>query len=142
MRAVAQEHGREYIDLTEVAIPENIIELVPESVARENAILPLAEEDDALKVIVSDPYDIDTVEKLRFILNRRIEIALAPRDKIIEAINKDYPKIEGESADYVLQQINDTKIASTETETTAAGAVGAGDVVDENSAPIVRLVQL
>ncbi|HEY2412087.1 MAG TPA: type II/IV secretion system protein, partial [Pirellulaceae bacterium] len=108
MRAVAQEHGREYIDLTEVAIPENIIELVPESVARENSILPLTEEDDALKVIVSDPYDIDTIEKLRFILNRRIEIALAPREKIQEAINKYYSQIEGESADSVLQEFTDT----------------------------------
>jgi type IV pilus assembly protein PilB len=141
MRAVAQEHGREYIDLTEVTIPETIIELVPESVARENAILPLAEEDDALKVIVSDPYDIDTVEKLRFILNRRIEIALAPRDKILESINKYYSQIEGESADSVLQEFTDTKIDFTETETTSA-AIGAGEVVDENSAPIVRLVQL
>src|SRR5262245_46753257 len=142
MRAVAQEHGREYIDLTEVTIPETIIELVPESVARENAILPLAEEDDALKVIVSDPYDIDTVEKLRFILNRRIEIALAPRDKILESFNNYYSQIQGESADSVLQEFTDTKIDFTETETTTAGAIGAGEVVDENSAPIVRLVQL
>jgi type IV pilus assembly protein PilB len=141
MRAVAQEHGRDYVDLTEVTIPEAIIELVPESVARENAILPLAEEEDALKVIVSDPYDIDTVEKLRFILNRRIEIALAPRDKILEAINKYYSQIEGESADSVLQEFTDTKIDFTETETTTA-SVGASEVVDENSAPIVRLVQL
>jgi type IV pilus assembly protein PilB len=141
MRAVAQEHGREYIDLTEVTIPETIIELVPESVARENAILPLAEQDDALKVIVSDPYDIDTVEKLRFILNRRIEIALAPRDKILEAINKYYSQIEGESADSVLQEFTDTKIDFTETETTTA-SIGTAEAVDENSAPIVRLVQL
>src|SRR5687767_11722678 len=141
MRAVAQEHGRDYVDLHEVTIPDSIIELVPESVARENAILPLAEEEDALKVIVSDPYDIDTVEKLRFILNRRIEIALAPRDKILEAINKYYSQIEGESADSVLQEFTDTKIDFTETETTTA-AIGAGETVDENSAPIVRLVQL
>ena len=118
MRAVAQEHGRDYVDLTEVAIPETIIELVPESVARENAILPLAEEDDALKVIVSDPYDFDTVEKLQFILNRRIEIALAPREKILEAINKHYGQIEAESADSMLQEFTDTEIDFTETETT------------------------
>jgi type IV pilus assembly protein PilB len=140
MRAVAQEHGRDYVDLTEVAIPEAIIELVPESVARENVILPLVEDEDALKVIVSDPYDIDTVEKLRFILNRRIEIALAPRDKILEAINKYYSQIEGESADSVLQEFTDTAIDFTETETTTA--TGTGEVIDENSAPIVRLVQL
>lgn len=79
MRAVAQEHGREFVDLTEVTIPESVIELVPESVARENTVLPLSEDEDSLKVIISDPYDIDTVEKLRFILNRKIDIALAPR---------------------------------------------------------------
>ena len=141
MKAVAQEHGRDYVDLSEVTIPEAIIELVPESVARENTTLPLAEEEDALKVIVSDPYDIDTIEKLRFILNRRIEIALAPRDKITEAINKYYSQIEGESADSVLQEFTDTAIDFTETETTSS-SVGPGEVVDENSAPIVRLVQL
>ena len=141
MRALAQEHGRDYVDLTEVTIQESIIELVPESVARENVTLPFAEEEDALKVIVSDPYDIDTVEKLRFILNRRIEIALAPRDKILEAINKYYSQIEGESADSVLQEFTDTAIDFTETETVST-AVGPGEVVDENSAPIVRLVQL
>ena len=140
MRAVAQEHGRDYVDLHEVNIPDSIIELVPESVARENAILPLAEEEDALKVIVSDPYDIDTVEKLRFILNRRIEIALAPREKILEAINKYYSQVEGESADSVLQEFTDTAIDFTETETTTN--LGTAEVVDENSAPIVRLVQL
>jgi type IV pilus assembly protein PilB len=140
MRAVAQEHGRDYVDLTEVTIPEAIIELVPESVARENAILPLSKDEDALKVIVSDPYDIDTVEKLRFILNCRIEIALAPREKILEAINKYYSQIEGESADSVLQEFTDTAIDFTETATTTA--VGSTEQVDENSAPIVRLVDL
>ena len=33
-----------------------------------------------LTVIVSDPDDYDTFEKLRFILNRQIETALAPRE--------------------------------------------------------------
>ena len=140
MRAVAQEHGRDFVDLAEVAIPENIIELVPESVARENNVLPLSEQEDSLKVIISDPYDIDTIEKLRFILNRKIDIALAPRERITEAINKYYTQVEGESADSVLQEFTDTAIDFTETETQSQ--ISAQESVDENSAPIVRLVQL
>ena len=140
MRAVAQEHGRDFVNLAEVAIPENIIELVPESVARENNVLPLSEHEDSLKVIISDPYDIDTIEKLRFILNRKIDIALAPRDRITEAINKYYTQVEGESADSVLQEFTDTAIDFTETETQSQ--MSAQESVDENSAPIVRLVQL
>ncbi len=139
MRAMAEFHGMEFVDLREFKIPEEVIELVPESVARENAALPLSLEDDSLKVAVSDPFDIETIEKLRFILNRKVETALAPREAILEAINRHYGQVEGESADSMLQEFTDTAIDFTETEDTA---MGASDVVDENSAPVVRLVQV
>ena len=139
MRAVAQVHGCDYVDLSEVAIPPSIVELVPESVARENAILPMAKEDGALRVIVSDPLDYDTLEKLRFILNCKIDIALAPRENILEAINRHYGQTEGESADSMLQEFTDTAIDFTETEAESAAQE---EDVDESAAPIVRLVQL
>ena len=121
-QAMAEHHGLEYVDLVEVQIPEEVIELVPESVARENVILPMSEEDDALKVIVSDPFDIETIEKLRFILNRKVETALAPRGSILESINRYYGQIEGESADSMLQEFTDTAIDFTETEDDATSA--------------------
>ncbi len=139
MRAIAKEHGLDFIDLNEVVIPPSIVELVPESVARENAILPMAEEDGGLRVIVSDPYDLDTFEKLRFILNKQVEIALAPRENILEAINRHYGQMEDQSADSMLQEFTDTAIDFTETEQEAQGS---DEVIDETSAPIVRLVQL
>ena len=140
MRAVAQERGLDFIDLHEVAIPPSVVELVPESVARENAILPMAElENGALRVIVSDPDDLDTFDKLRFILNRKVEIALAPRENILEAINRHYGQMEDQSADSMLQEFTDTAIDFTETEQEAHSGE---EVVDEASAPIVRLTHL
>ena len=139
MRAVAQEHGMDFVSLDEVVIPPSVVELVPESVARENTVVPLAEDDGTLKVIVCDPLDLETMDKLRFILNRKIEIALAPRENISETINKYYGQIAEESADSMLQEFTDTAIDFTETED---DAMTSDDVVDENSAPIVRLVQL
>ena len=142
MQAVAEEHRLEFINLDEVVIPPSVVELVPESVARENVILPMSEDADngAMKVIVSDPLDLDTFEKLRFILNRKIDIALAPRDKIIEAINQNYGQIEGESEDSMLQDFTDTAIDFTEMDET--GKEITEEVIDEQSAPIVRLTQL
>ena len=137
-RAIAEQHGREYINLRDVVIPPTVLELVPESVARENVVLPLAEEDGTLKVIVSDPTDYETFDKLQFILNRRIEIALAPREAILEAINRCYGQTVGESADSMLQELTDTAIDFTETEQ----ETGAEEDIDEASAPIVRLVNL
>jgi type IV pilus assembly protein PilB len=43
MSAIAEFHGLQFIDLTEVTIPPAVVELVPESVARENLVLPLAQ---------------------------------------------------------------------------------------------------
>jgi len=139
MRAIAQEHGLEFVDLKEVVVPPSVVELVPESVARENAVLPLGEEDGALRVIVSDPLDVDTLDKLRFILDRKIEIALAPRENILEAINRYYGQTEAESADSLLQEFTDTAIDFTETMDDSAHTE---EAVDETSAPIVRLVHL
>ena len=137
-QAMAQFHGLEYVNLDDVRIPERVIELVPETIARENATLPLAEDDDILKVLLSNPLDIETIEKLRFILNRQVQIALAPRENILEAINRYYGQIDGESADSMLQEFTDTAIDFTETDD------GTDDLGDEDSAsgPIVRLVQL
>jgi len=140
MRALAELHDYEYYDLSNVPIPPAVVELVPESVARENAVIPFSEEDGRLKVVVSDPLDFDTFDKLQFILNRKVEIGLATRESILEAINRNYGQVDGESADSMLQEFTDTAIDFTETED-EAGA-GDDDVVDETSAPIVRLVQL
>jgi type IV pilus assembly protein PilB len=139
MQALAAKDGYEYFDLRNVSIPPSVVELVPESVARENAVIPLSEDDGALKVLVSDPQDFDTIDKLQFILNRKIDIALATRESILEAINRNYGQIGDESADSMLQEFTDTAIDFTETE---EGGDDDDDNVDEASAPIVRLVQL
>ncbi|WP_442482448.1 GspE/PulE family protein [Aeoliella sp. SH292] len=140
MQALAARDGYDYYDLRDVAIPPAVVELVPESVARENAVIPLSEENGVLRVLVSDPQDFDTIDKLQFILNRKIEIALATRESILEAINRNYGQIGDESADSMLQEFTDTAIDFTETEEGDGG--DDDDTVDEASAPIVRLVQL
>lgn len=137
-RAMAEFHGLDFINLEDVRIPDEVIELVPETIARENAIIPYASDGDALRVLMSNPLDVDTIEKLRFILNRQIQIALAPRENILESINRYYGQIDGESADSMLQEFTDTAIDFTETDD------GMGDMDDEDdgTGPIVRLVHL
>ncbi len=137
-RALAEFHKLDYVDLSSERIPDEVIQLVPESVARENSIIPFKDEDDALHVLVSDPFDLETIEKLRFILNRKVETALAPRSSIQEAINRYYGQVEGESADSILQEFTDTQIDFTETAEEGDGDSHEG--VDESSAPVVRLV--
>src|SRR5437667_2560953 len=137
MSAVAEFHSLQFVNLAEVTIPASVIELVPESVARENIVLPMAQENGALKIIMSAPNDFETMQKLQFILNKDIQPVLAPREQIIEAINRHYGQTETESVDSMLQEFTDTAIDFTETEATQAG-MGA----DESDAPVVKLVNL
>src|SRR6516164_9070973 len=134
--AQAEHAGVQYVDLTEVTIPQAVVELVPESVARENVVLPLTQENGTLKIIMSDPQDFDTVQKLQFILNKDIQPVLAVREQIVEAINRHYGQTETESVDSMLAEFTDTAIDFTETEATMSGGM------DESDAPVVRLCNL
>lgn len=136
-RALAEFNKIPYVDLSSIKISDHVIQLVPESVARENKIIPIEDVDDTIRVLVSDPFDIETIEKLRFILNRKVDTALAPKEHIQEAINRYYGQTEGESADSMLQEFTDTQIDFTETE---EDKLSKDDHMDEDSAPVVRLV--
>ncbi|MFZ4731732.1 MAG: GspE/PulE family protein [Pirellulales bacterium] len=139
MRALAKAYRLKYVDLAATTVPQETVELLPESVARENTIFPLALDGATLRVVGCDPTDLDTQEKLRFILNRDVEMALAPREQIVEAINRHYGASDGESADSMLQEFTDTAIDFTETAVEQAAAA-AGD--DNSDAPVVKLVNL
>ena len=141
MKALAKANRMAFTDLEGMTVPDEVIDLVPESVARENTILPLREEGTMLQVATSDPTDIDTQEKLRFILNREVEMTLAMRDQIVESINRHYGSGDGESADSMLtQEFTDTEIDFTETTVEQEAALKQDE--DESSAPVVKLVNL
>src|SRR5260370_6679085 len=97
----------------------------------------MSQENWALQIIIRDPTDFDTMPKLQFILNKDIQPVLAPREQIIEAINRHYGQTETESVDSMLQEFTDTAIDFNENAATQALA-GA----EESEAPVVKLVNL
>ena len=139
MKALAKAYRLKFVDLAGLEVPQEVVALLPESVARENTIFPVAESGSSLRVATCDPTDLDTQEKLRFILNRDIELALAPREQIVEAINRHYGMSDGESADSMLQEFTDTAIDFTET---AVEQAANAKEEDNSDAPVVKLVNL
>ncbi|MBX9581683.1 MAG: GspE/PulE family protein [Gemmataceae bacterium] len=137
MTAIAEHHGVQFIDLADLEIPKSVIELVPESVARENVVLPLSLEGNVLKVITADPANYDTIQKLQFILNKDVVPVLAVQEQIQEAINRNYGQTETESVDSMLVEFTDTAIEFTQTE-----AVSTLAAADDSDAPVVKLCNL
>ena len=143
MKAKAEQHGLPFVELHEIEIPPSVIELVPESLARENIVMPLSQDSGIIRVIMHDPLDFETIDKLRFVLNREIEVSLAPKEAIVEAINKYYGSAssETESVDSMLQEFTDTAIDFAE-DTGTGGKPGTTNTLEEGDAPVIKLVHL
>ena len=140
--AQAAEFGYDSIDLESTEIPQAVIALVPESVARENVVVPLRMDGDSLVVAINDPMKFEVIDKLRFILNREVKCEVAANDAILTTINRHYGQGESESVDSMLAEFTETAIDFTQTEIQEAetAAEAAGD--EETASPIIKLVNL
>ena len=134
----ASKFGFDTVNLNGLEIPSSVIEMVPESVARENVVIPVSLDGDALTIAINDPMKFEVLDKLRFILNREIKVKVAPNEAIQAAINRHYGQSETESVDSMLSEFTETAIDITQTEIKEAETFAG----DDDSAPIVRLVNL
>ncbi|HBH51175.1 MAG TPA: pilus assembly protein PilB [Planctomycetaceae bacterium] len=137
-QAQAKQFGYDYVDLSSLQIAASVVQMVPESVARENIVLPVALDDaGVLTVAMHDPMKFEVLDKLRFIINREIKVVVAQKEEILQAVNRYYGQSETESVDSMIAEFTETAIDFTETEMAAAASVA-----DDENAPIVKLVNL
>lgn len=134
----AEQFGYEFVDLEDREIPSSIIGLVPESVARENIVIPLDRDEESLTIAIHDPMKYEVLDKLRFILNCEIKVVLSGKEAIQAAINRHYGQDETESVDSMITEFTETAI-----DFTAVEAAEAMQVAEEDdNAPVIRLVNL
>ncbi|MFK7769534.1 MAG: hypothetical protein AB8B55_20140 [Mariniblastus sp.] len=83
-------HKLELINPVEADILSGVIEFLPEIVAREHNVFPLAFADGRLTIAVADPMDIESIENIRFMLNCSVALKIATRTQIQRAIDQRY----------------------------------------------------
>lgn len=115
------------------AIEQDAVAMLAEAVARECVVMPYKFEDGMLTVLMADPSDFDTLDKLRFILNQAVRPIAAPRQVILDHINQYYGQLEGESADSMIGEFTDSMLQEfTDTQIDfCRSAPASHDVVDE-----------
>lgn len=89
-QAYAQELGRSYVDLNEMTPDDSVLDKVPRSVVKRNAILPLFVDDDVLLVACVDEPEPDLEEELRLRFGVPIRTVLATPLAINQGIAKYY----------------------------------------------------
>jgi type IV pilus assembly protein PilB len=85
-KALATQHGLEYVDLDKVTPPANATTIIPADQMRKHMIIPLAVEGNRVRVAIHDPLNLEALEVLRFRLNKDIRPVLAPKSKIVALV--------------------------------------------------------
>lgn len=82
--------GVHYIDLSNLEVPFEIVSLVNESLARRNTLVPIGKEGNTIKVAMSDPMNIFTIDDLRLSTGCEILPFLSDEDQINGLLDKTY----------------------------------------------------
>ncbi|QDU20520.1 GspE/PulE/PilB domain-containing protein [Urbifossiella limnaea] len=85
------------VSLDGFVLPPELLEVVPESVARYNRVVSLSPWGEQLYLAAADPTDPDLRQRLEFILNRAIVFLRTPPDELDRAVDASYPLWEVDS---------------------------------------------
>jgi type IV pilus assembly protein PilB len=81
-KALAMQHGMEYIDLDKDSVPPNAVNLIPDELMKKYVILPLGTDGGRIRLAVHDPLDLEMIDVLRFRLHKDVRPVLAPKSRI------------------------------------------------------------
>ena len=135
-RSIAAQAHMDWIDLSTMVIPPDIIKQIRADDARRFKVIPVALGETGLVVAVSDPLDIDTIDSLSFLLQRELELVCSSPEKIREALIKYYGTAD-EASEVIREKIGEDVDLGLE--------IGDGTAIaetDDTDAPIIRLVSM
>ncbi len=98
-RALAKQFGVDFVDLREPGIVDQVdSDLIPEDLIKKHFIIPLGRQNGKMRLVVTDPMDLQLLDMLRFRLNCEIETALSSRSQIKSFIDEIFGSPAGGSA--------------------------------------------
>ena len=89
-RTLAAQAHMDWIDISSMVIPPQVINQIRGEDARRFKVIPVAFGETGLVVAVGNPLDIDTMDSLSFLLQRELELVCTSPRKIREALIKYY----------------------------------------------------
>ena len=131
-KALANQFDMEFIDLDQNVVVPTELNLIDEALIKRHQILPLAMEEGRLKVLITNPLDLETLDMLRFRLNCELNTCLASKSRMREFIRQYIGS--SQSIDKALEEFDDDSLG-------VDGADGQ-EAISEESAPIIRLVTM
>ena len=132
---LSRHYGIPPVDLEDFEIDEDVIELVPEHLARQHNVIPINRAGSSLIMAMSNPSDLNAIDDIKFHNGLNIEVVIASELAIREALNRYYKK----DIDYkkIVAEFNEDEVEVAEAEVEE-------DIISleksSEDAPVVRLV--
>ena len=93
-QAIAHQAGREFVDLSVYSPSADALRLIDKNTARQLEVLPLDVEEGRLKLVVSDPFNINIVDMVRRKTGLEVEVLVSDRESILRSIEIYYEQLE------------------------------------------------
>lgn len=100
-RALSNQFHYDMVDLSNIEIPQEIVELVPANVLKKHRAIPFEYSPDnmnVLRVAMADPMDIGAMDDINIITNLQVEPVVATTGSVMLAIDRYYGQAEVNSA--------------------------------------------
>jgi len=90
LQKLAESLGWSYVDMKGVTVSSEVCRRISTKVAFQYFAMPIAVEDDVLKVAVSDPFDASMLGAVQFEARGPVQFVLAPRAEIEKSLKRYY----------------------------------------------------
>jgi len=133
---LSRQYGVPSIDVDDVEIPDDVVDLIPRTVAERHMLIPINRDGSNLIVAMSDPSNIYAMDDIKFLTGFNVEVVVASESSIRRAQQRfydmggdtDFADILDEAEIDILREDDGVDLAELEAST--------------EEAPVVRLVNL
>ncbi|MHC5075282.1 MAG: GspE/PulE family protein [Planctomycetota bacterium] len=141
-KALAKQFGYHFIDIESSEIDPESLKLIPEDLIKKHNILPLGMENGKMKLIISDPLDLEAMDAVRFRLNTELDCYVASYKGIQSFIQNSMQEAKLEQDDRLKHSIDSTTAELADITPDLQAQLLAGGETGSDDGPIVRLVNL
>src|SRR6266498_3527406 len=135
-RAIAARYRCEYIDLREAGIDHDLFRSIPVDLMFRYNFVPLHAQNGTLDIALSDPRNLNLIDELTLLLNKKLRVKVATLSQIAELLKKTEQSqrvLEEVTEGFTLDVVGDDENAD---ETLSIDKISAGE--SDDIAPVIK----
>jgi type IV pilus assembly protein PilB len=136
-KAIAARYRCEYVDLREAAIDHDLFRSVPVDLMFRYNFVPMHAENGLLEIAVADPRNLNMIDELALLLNKKLRIKVATLSQISELLKKT------EQSQRVLEEVTEgftLDVVADEENADETLYIDKLSAADSDIAPVIKLV--